>query len=584
MADLELVGLHTDGEHLVLVGPDGHRHRIAIDDALRAAVRNDRPRLGQVRTASLVRPREIQTRIRAGESPADIARDAGVPVEQVQRYESPVIAERTWVAEQARLITLGREHGAPRLGDLVVDRLAHRGVDPADLTWTAVRRPGEDWELVLGFRAGERDREARWHVDIPTRTLHALDDESRWLSETDLGAPDSRRHLSSIQSRVYDVEVDTDVPAPHAEQSPHWASSRPRRTERPYDTHAPAGREREAEAEAEGSAPGRSPAGYGRADHADGPPSDDAGDAASRTPIGIPAPDAGTAADAPTSALDAAPTSATGASDEGLREEADRRTAELLEGLRASRGVRQEIGRLEEEDEDDGQWGGTPADRAQATPEAERPPATVRQLRPTPAPTPAATPEASGSGTGTLAESDQVTESRGGAGTGRPEHAPAGGTDTRQAPAGGTDTRQAPAPAGGTETQQAPALEPGRTPAPNPEKPAGASRAAGRPDPGKRAPASAGKARPPASSARRPVEGRAPAAGKAAEPSSQTGQAKPRTEVVGPPVADDGAEEQATATLSPVLPPGEPTRRPKSKSRRTSVPSWDEIVFGAKPE
>ena len=209
MAELELKGLHADGEHLVLLGPDGHRHRLVIDDALRAAVRHDRPRLEQARMPSDLRPREIQSRLRAGERPEDIAADAGVPVENVRRYESPIAAEQAWIAHQARTMTLGRDHDSPMLGDLVVDRLAGRGVEPQGLDWTAVRRAGEGWEVVLRFRAGDRDRTARWSVDVPNRVLRALDDEGRWLSETELRAPDGRHHLASVHgSRVYDVEVD----------------------------------------------------------------------------------------------------------------------------------------------------------------------------------------------------------------------------------------------------------------------------------------------------------------------------------------------------------------------------------------
>jgi len=213
MAELELEGLHADGEHLVLVGPDGQRFRLLIDDTLRAAVRRDRPRLEHLRASARPRPRDIQSRIRAGESAEDVARLSDLPVEYVRTYEGPVLAEREWVAEQSRGIPIGRENGAPRLGDLVVDRLAARGVSPDDLAWTAVRRPGEAWEVVLMFPAGGREREARWSVDLPSRSLHALDDEGRWLSEVELGSPAARRHLSPVRARVYDVDVAEGPPA-----------------------------------------------------------------------------------------------------------------------------------------------------------------------------------------------------------------------------------------------------------------------------------------------------------------------------------------------------------------------------------
>ena len=92
MGELELVGLHQDGEHLVLVAPDGARFRVRIDEPLRAAVRRDRPQLEQLRaeSAGTLSPREIQARIRAGATTQEVADSAGLPVERVRRYEGPV--------------------------------------------------------------------------------------------------------------------------------------------------------------------------------------------------------------------------------------------------------------------------------------------------------------------------------------------------------------------------------------------------------------------------------------------------------------------------------------------------------------
>ena len=212
MLELELVGLHGDGESLTLAGPDGQRYQLRLDDALRAAVRRDRPQLEQIRAgATPLRPKDIQARIRAGATAAEVAQEAGLPIEHVQRYEGPVLAEREWVTEQARRFTVGREGDAPQLGDLVVDRLATREVNHERIEWDAVRGEDRTWVLVLRFWAGERERTARWQLDLSSRTSVALDDESRWLSETDVAAArtPARRHLSPV--RPYDVEADGDV-------------------------------------------------------------------------------------------------------------------------------------------------------------------------------------------------------------------------------------------------------------------------------------------------------------------------------------------------------------------------------------
>src|SRR6478735_7812091 len=211
MAELELVGLHEDGEHLVLVGPDGVRYRVRIDEPLRAAVRRDRPQLEQLRaeSAGTLSPREIQARIRAGATTQEVADSAGLPIERVRRYEGPVLAEREHIAEQARGTRVGRETGAPVLGDLVTDRLAARGVDLASLAWDSARDPDGPWVVLARFSVDGSEREARWTFDPSKRSVVADEDEARWLSETELpDEPVSRRHLAAVRDVVFDFQPD----------------------------------------------------------------------------------------------------------------------------------------------------------------------------------------------------------------------------------------------------------------------------------------------------------------------------------------------------------------------------------------
>ncbi len=206
MAELELVGLDQDGERLVLRGDDGLRFTLPIDEALRAAVRRDRPQLEQVRTeqSGTLTPREIQARIRAGETAAEIADAADVTVQHVRRFEGPVLDERAYIAEQARTAPVGRDPDAPALGDLVADRLVARGVEISTLTWDAARDRSGPWVVVARFVAADEPREARWAFDAPTKTLTAAEDEARWLSETELTEPPARRHLTAVRPVVFD--------------------------------------------------------------------------------------------------------------------------------------------------------------------------------------------------------------------------------------------------------------------------------------------------------------------------------------------------------------------------------------------
>lgn len=212
--ELRLVGLHDDGEHLVLSRPGGETFRLAITDGLRAAVRRDRSRLEHLKTQErgFLAPREIQARVRSGLTAEEIATESGITVEQVRRYEGPVLAERQFIAQQAAATRVGRDNSSPSLGDLVTDRLAARGVETSELEWDASRPDGHGWIVSVAFSVGGQERLARWTFDPPARSLHALEDEARWLSETEIAdEPIPRRHLASVRSSVYDLESDGSV-------------------------------------------------------------------------------------------------------------------------------------------------------------------------------------------------------------------------------------------------------------------------------------------------------------------------------------------------------------------------------------
>ena len=89
MQDLRLIGVHEDGQHLLLADADGGRYRLALDDALRAAARRDRPRLGQlqIEIEGGLRPRDVQALVRRGLSTEEVADRAGWTVEKVRRFE-----------------------------------------------------------------------------------------------------------------------------------------------------------------------------------------------------------------------------------------------------------------------------------------------------------------------------------------------------------------------------------------------------------------------------------------------------------------------------------------------------------------
>ncbi len=235
MRELQLDGIHDDGDHLVMTDSDGERYTLRIDEALRAAVRRDRPALGMIQAAqhAPLRPREIQAMLRAGRDAEEIARIADVDVEHVRRFEGPVLAEREYIAERARAFHVGRG-GGPTLGDLTAQRLRARQADP-EARWDAWRNDDGTWTIELAFEAGGRAREAHWNVDMPRQAVTADDDEARWLTDDEVpvaGDGRGRPRLTAVKGRVYDVEADGGVDHEELSSTP-WGSVR--RT--PRDEH-----------------------------------------------------------------------------------------------------------------------------------------------------------------------------------------------------------------------------------------------------------------------------------------------------------------------------------------------------------
>ena len=191
MVELELLG--ANGDTIVMTDEDGERYSIVVDDALRAAVRRDRgailPPSGTVSEAPApLRPRQLQAYMRAGATAAEVAISTGMDVEHVRRFEGPVLAERQWAVSQAQSCRIGWEKDSPLLGELVVDRLATRGVDPSSLQWDALREGRDPWLIMVTFVQSAEEKQARWSLDLTARAVHALDDEARWLTEAGAGS------------------------------------------------------------------------------------------------------------------------------------------------------------------------------------------------------------------------------------------------------------------------------------------------------------------------------------------------------------------------------------------------------------
>ncbi|WP_125610945.1 septation protein SepH [Specibacter cremeus] len=232
MADLRLVGVHDDGEHLLLSGPGGEIFTLPIDEALRVAATRTPHRLPSRDAApagTRLSPREIQAQIRAGASADEVAQLSGLPIEQVRRYEGPVLAERDHIARLARGIVVATavpNHDGYRsafgdnpatLEEMVSHRLLAFGVDRSTLAWDAWRRSDGTWTVTADFNPGTAGAASSIGEPAPAQwTFHAgrksLLNANRWaqqLSELEpVDGPVPARRLSAVSDRPFDFETD----------------------------------------------------------------------------------------------------------------------------------------------------------------------------------------------------------------------------------------------------------------------------------------------------------------------------------------------------------------------------------------
>jgi len=181
MRTLRLVALSDDGKSVVLaadgVDGEGEKFELAIDDRLRAAARGDARRLTQIDGDTELPPRVIQSRIRAGETPEQVAAASGTRVERIMRFAHPVIQERARVAEQAReaRVRLSEGPAGVALQQFMNDRLRLIDSDLEAVTWDAYRSDDGTWQVTGAWRAGDKSGTTRWSFDIPSRTVAPSD-------------------------------------------------------------------------------------------------------------------------------------------------------------------------------------------------------------------------------------------------------------------------------------------------------------------------------------------------------------------------------------------------------------------------
>ena len=184
MSELRLTGKNPEGTHLTLTNPSGEEFTVRISDTLRATV--NQPRLTAVVASDDVETmsvKEIQRRLRAGETMDAIARDGHINVEKVERFAGPILQERVYILDQAFSIVLRKESARDQetFQDVVISRLAPMGVDSDSLSWNTWRIDDGTWTIDLAYPNRDGHGSATWNFDLNRRAITATNENARWM-------------------------------------------------------------------------------------------------------------------------------------------------------------------------------------------------------------------------------------------------------------------------------------------------------------------------------------------------------------------------------------------------------------------
>ena len=182
MQDLRVIGVENGA--LLVASDDGTRYRIAIDEVLQSKLRKSIPDPGAGRKLA---PREIQAHIRSGMSAQDVASITGVPLEYIQKFEGPVLAEREFVVESALNVPVHTaiESDPMSQGTTFGSAIRERLYDLSAINerWASWKEIGGGWIVKLAFTADQIDHDARWRYDPKKAALAPLNNEAITLSQ-----------------------------------------------------------------------------------------------------------------------------------------------------------------------------------------------------------------------------------------------------------------------------------------------------------------------------------------------------------------------------------------------------------------
>ncbi|NVN50014.1 septation protein SepH [Mycolicibacterium hippocampi] len=238
MRELKVVGLDVDSRRIICETDDsGEKFVLRSDERLKAAVRGDQVSSNQtaidVEVKNMLRPKEIQSKIRAGASVEQVAAASGMDIARVERFAHPVLLERDRAAELATAAhpVLADGPSVLTLLETVSTSLVSRGLDPDLTVWDAWRNEDGRWTVQVAWTAGRSELQAhfRFAPGAHGGTVTAFDDAACELIDPSFARP--LRPLAPVaQLALEEPDAPLTTPTEAPEPPPTTKPPRPKKS------------------------------------------------------------------------------------------------------------------------------------------------------------------------------------------------------------------------------------------------------------------------------------------------------------------------------------------------------------------
>ncbi|MEY2698521.1 MAG: hypothetical protein RL720_477 [Actinomycetota bacterium] len=179
----ELKVTDVDGATLLVTDDEGNEFRVPVDETSLRRLRHSRA----TEDGPRVSPKDIQAHLRAGLSNEEISALTGATLDLIQRFETPVLAEREFIISSALSVptqtTVETETGnlSTAFGTVITQRLHTLGASGE--RWATWKEETGSWVVKLEFTANAIEHDARWSFEPRKRTLSPVNSDASTLSQ-----------------------------------------------------------------------------------------------------------------------------------------------------------------------------------------------------------------------------------------------------------------------------------------------------------------------------------------------------------------------------------------------------------------